>query len=226
MHKIKTMIILLGSCLILTSGCRHTMSQRPLSDYAYTDTGRPIQQVGRIALIELCCDPTLTQIASDMTDALLEAMQKKRVFGLTVVRQDSPTLQSLHLDHNGTYTLEQLSALRKTLQCDAVLTGDITAFKPYPHMDLGLRLRLIDLTDGQLVWAMEYVWDTTDKTTKDRINEYYSDQTLLDFSSTKERLGTVSQLKFMKFVAYEISRTLHPRPRVDSRNSELSTYNF
>ena len=226
MHSIKTILLFLfGSCWIVTSGCQQT-SQRPLSDYSYLEADRPIEKTGRITLIELSCDSTPPQIATDVTDALFEAMQKKRVFGLTVVRRDDPALESLQLDHSGTYTLEQLSAMRKTLQCDAVLTGEITVFKPYPHLDLGLRLKLIDLTDGQLIWAMEYVWDTTDKATRDRIDRYYTDHTLVGFSSLQERLGTISQIKFFKFVAYETSRTLHTQPPVNKQNIEVSTYNF
>lgn len=226
MHNLRPTLYLLSLCLLMTSGCARMMSQR-LSDYAYVDEDRPIQKAGRIALIELDHDPSLPQIASDMTNALFEAMQKKRVFGVTVVPQDNPVLENLACDHNGAYSLEQLSAMRKALQCNAVLTGKITAFKPYPHLSLGLRLRLIDLTDGQLIWAMEYVWDTTDKATEDRIKAYYTNPSLLGDSGMKKRLGTVSQLKFMKFVAYETARTLQTRPRrTNRRDPDISTYNF
>lgn len=111
---------------------------------------------------------------------------------------------------NTPYTLEQLSAIRKTLRCDAVLRGTITAFEPYPYMIIGLRLELVDLADGQLLWALEQIWDTTDKSTEDRIKNYYSSYKIIGSATLQEKLGTISSLKFVKFVAYETAETLQP----------------
>ena len=61
--------------------------------------------------------------------------------------QDDPLWKSMQLDLDSRYTLEEIINLRETLQCDAVLLGTITEFRPYPHMIIGLRLRLLDLRD-------------------------------------------------------------------------------
>jgi hypothetical protein len=112
---------------------------------------------------------------------------------------------------NTEYTLEQLSAIHRTLKCDAVLKGTVTGYEPFPHMMIGLRLELIDLADGQLLWALEQIWDTTDKTTEERINNYYSHSVFPGFTGLREKLGTVSSLRFIKFVAYEMAETFQPR---------------
>jgi hypothetical protein len=101
--------------------------------------------------------------------------------------------------------------MRRTLKCDAVLRGTVTAFKPFPHMIIGLRLELIDLADGQLLWALEQIWDATDKNIQDRIKNYYSTHFLPGSEALQEELGTVSSLKFLKFVAFETAETLQPQ---------------
>ncbi len=98
--------------------------------------------------------------------ALYQAMQKKQLFGITVFKQSDPAWQSLKLDIKSSYTvdngvlknlpaysLEQLSAIHKTLQHDAILIGTITNFEYFPHMSIGLRLKLIDLSNSDLLWA-------------------------------------------------------------------------
>ena len=145
-------------------------------------------------------------------------MQKRQLFTVVVVRRGESVLRILQSDpelgsqtQDGMYSLEQLSAIRRALKCDAVLTGTVTVFRPYPHMTIGLRLKLVDLTDGQLLWAFEEVWDTADKTTERRIESYFQrDQLLLRLGPEPlaERLVTVSSLKFVKFVVYEVAQTL------------------
>jgi hypothetical protein len=112
------------------------------------------------------------------------------------------------LDLKKAYTLEELSAMRKSLNCDAVLIGTVTGYQPFPHLSIGLRLKLIDLYDGQLLWAIEQIWDTADKTTKNRIKEHYSRNNALGSAALQEKIGIVSSLKFVKFVTYETAETL------------------
>ena len=100
-------------------------------------------------------------------------------------------------------------SMRKVLGCNAVLIGTVTKYQPYPHMTMGLRLMIVDLTDGRLLWAIEQVWDCADKTTESRIRRYLryqkrSGQT----SALQEQLVSVSPTGFIKFVCYEVAATL------------------
>ena len=206
MNRVKTILFLLP---VLLSGCGFDAAHKPAANYYYLNPGKNLNAIGRTALVELANDSAFPQISADVTEALFKSLQKKQLFGLTVVRQSDPAWRNLQLV-NTAYTLEQLSAIRKTLKCDAVLKGTLTGFEPFPHMIIGLRLELIDLTDGQLLWALEQIWDTTDKITEDRIENYYSRHILPGSETLQEKLGTVSSLKFVKFVAYETAETLQP----------------
>jgi hypothetical protein len=99
--------------------------------------------------------------------------------------------------------------MRKALNCNAVIVGSVTTYQPYPQMIIGLRLKLVDLTDGQLLWAIEQIWDTTDKTMEKRVKDYYQDQIHSGFGPLREQLVLVSSLNFIKFVAYEVAQTMY-----------------
>lgn len=206
---------------VLLSACQFQRISEPLPDYYYLNQDKDLSTVGRTALVELDNKSSYPQISTDVTEVLFQALQKKQPFGLAVVRRNNPVWRSLQLDLNSayqtqnsalavppTYTLDQLTAIRKTLKCDAVLIGTISQFKPYPHMAIGLRLKLVDLRDGQLLWALEQIWDNSDKTTEYRIKDYFQYQKRSGFAPLREQLVTVSPLEFIKFVAYEVAETI------------------
>ena len=222
MNNLKTVLSLL--LLGLLSGCWFYAASGTLADYYYLNPDKNLAAIGRTALVELDNDSGYPQVSADVTELLFQALQKKQVFGLTVVRQSDPRWRSLQLDldsgsqtQNGAfgvpsaYNLEQLSAMRKTLKCDAVLVGTITKYQPYPHLVVGLRLKLVDLKDGQLLWALEQIWDSADKTTEYRIKNYFQSQIHSALAPLHEQLMVVSSLKFIKFVAYEVAETLQTR---------------
>jgi len=205
---------------VLLSGCRFYTVEAPRADYYY-NAGKSVRDIGRVAIVELENNSNYPATGTDVTEALFKAIQKRQIFSLLIVRQNDPRWQSLQFDldsalnmrnHGGPltskYTIEQLSAMRKALNCNGVLTGTITQYRPYPHMAIGLRLTLVDLRDGRLLWAVEQVWDAADKTTKARIANYFELQMHAGFGRLSEQLVAVSPLKFMNFVAYEVAQTL------------------
>ncbi|OHB62238.1 MAG: hypothetical protein A2168_02240 [Planctomycetes bacterium RBG_13_50_24] len=199
-------IILLLLAVIL-SGCRTHTASAPVSDYYYLNPNNKLSTIGRVAIVELDNDSSYPEISADITQALYQALQKRQVFGLTVVRQHDPSWRSLQLDRDSTYNLEKLSAIRETLRCDGVLLGTVTEYRPYPHMAVGLRLKLLDLRDGQLQWALEQIWDSADKTTEKHIKSYFKSEKRSGFAPLHEKLAAVSPLEFIKFVSYEVAGT-------------------
>jgi len=207
MNNVRIILLLLPAVL---SGCRNYYYKTPAeaAAYYYLNPTKNLTSVGRVALVELDNDSSYPQISTDVTEALFQSLQKKQVFGLTIVRQQEPSWRSLQLNLDSTYTLAQLSAIREALKCNAILVGTITQYRPYPHTVIGLRLKLLDLTDGQLLWALEQVWDSGDKTTEYRIKQYFEHQKRSGFAPLREELVAVSSLEFVKFVTYEVAETL------------------
>jgi len=207
--------------LTVPAGCQFYGPAAPKANYYYLNPSKDLSAIGRVAIIEPDNDSSYPQISGDVTRALFQALQKKQLFGLTVIRQSNPAWRSVRLGDAfdsqtpknalgipTAFTLEQLVAMRKKLNCDAALLGTITGYQPYPHMALGLRLKLVDLADGQLLWALEQVWDGADNTTELRIEEFYRSRGRSDSEALERQLAVVSPLKFVKFVSYEVAETL------------------
>jgi hypothetical protein len=180
----------------------------PKNNYSYINPNLEIANIGRVAVVELKNDSKYPEASTDITEALFQALQKKQLFGLTIVRQDDPTWRSLQLEADATYTLDQTSTIQESLKCDGILIGTITEYRPYPHTAVGLRLKIVDLRDGQLLWALEQIWDITDSQTEYSIRRYYKSEKSQDYSLQKEHLVSVSPIEFIRFVSSEVADTL------------------
>lgn len=202
MNMYKTILLLL---LFASMGC----SQKPMN-YYYLNPNDNLTTVGRVTIIELVDHSNYPQVSGDITNALYQELQKKQVFGLTAINQKDPRWKSLQLNVDSEFTIHQLDAIQKQLHCNAILVGTITEYQPYPHMSIGLRLKLVDVSDGRLLWALEQIWDSADKTTETRIEKYFKNQMGRKSAGLRQELVSVSSLKFTKFVAYEVAKTLQP----------------
>ena len=192
----------------MVSGCNSFTNTSEPANYYYQNPNKGISSVGRIAIVELQNESNYPQMSTDITDALFQALQKKQVFGLSIVRQRDPLWKSLQLQPDTTYSLEEMAAMRQTLKCDGVLIGTITDFKPYPHTAVGLRLKLIDLSDGELLWGLEQVWNSSDKITENKIKRYLKETKGSNSNNADERITLISPIEFIRYVSFEVAQTL------------------
>jgi len=193
--------------LTLVCGCESNRENRPMADSYYLNPHKDLRRIGRVALVEIANASDDPQIAGTVTDALFLEAQKKQVFGVMVVHRSAPAWQDLQESLDSSQALRQLAAAREALDCNGLLVGTLTKYRPYPHMVIGLRLKLLDLTDGQLLWGMEEVWDSSDRNIQKRIKAYLKDDRKAGDSPLREELVIVSPLNFCKFVTYEVAST-------------------
>jgi hypothetical protein len=179
----------------------------PAADYYYLNPKANMANIGKVALIQFKNHSVYPQISTDVTRAVFEEAQKKQLFSIRIVSEDDPDWQSLELDMESELEPQQLFLAANKLKCDAIITGDITEYAPYPHMVLGLRMQMISCMNGELLWAFEQVWDTADKKTEYRIKKYLANKTRTGTEILGEQLVTVSSIKFIKFIAYEVAMT-------------------
>lgn len=52
-----------------------------------------------------------------------------------------------------------LESIRRQTGCDAVLFGDLTQFSAFPPLSIGLRLSLVEVQTGRIVWSVDEVLD-------------------------------------------------------------------
>ena len=132
-----------GIVLCFLAGCQGKAARTPMAGSYYLSPNADLSSLGRVALVELENGSSYPEISKNATDAIYVGLQKKQRFGLTVIPQNEAMWRSLQSEPDSSYTPQQLLEMRKALKCDAVLTGAITQYGPYPHMSVGLRLRLM-----------------------------------------------------------------------------------
>lgn len=205
---VRRILPLVALTISALSGCQSDRQVGVMTDAYYLDPGKDLRTLGRVALVELNNLSSYPQIAPELTNALYLATQKEQLFGLVTINRDSPVWRDLQQSLDSIQAMRQLQTLRETLQCNALLLGTITQYQPYPRMVLAVRLKMIDLTDGQLVWALEQVWDAADRNVQRRVEKYYRHQLRSEHTPLNEELVVVSSLNFFRFVAHETAATL------------------
>ena len=205
-------LILLTSVLLLTS-CSQKDKQQASSNFFYLNTQFDLATLGKVAFVEFSPDFTDEKTALLITNEIYKAMLKQQLFSPKIVPYDDPVWKNLVIDPASPLTINQMESIRISLDCNAILTGYITQYQPYPHLAVGLRMKLVDLEGNQLLWATEQIWDTADKNTLDRLKKYYEKGLILKDpeSVLNAELAAVSPIKFFNFVAHEVSQTLRPK---------------
>jgi hypothetical protein len=204
--KLKMLVSLCSvlSLAFTSAGCGSHGS----SSSSYRDVAKNLSSVKSVCLLELQNKTTYPQISEDVTESLYQSLQKKQRFTLSLLKQTDAAWKTVEVRPDSAYTLEELMAAHKLLGSDALLMGTVTSYSPYPRMAMGLRLKLVDLRTGQLVWSIEQMWDTADKATEERIKKYFDKQLRSDFSPIGEQLATLSPINFVRFITYEVMETM------------------
>lgn len=176
----------------------------------YYHGAQQIHHITRVVFVQLRDETGYPEMAESMTASLVEAMRGSGQFRVDVIPLTHPDLRDLWLAKREPFTVHELKAIRESLRCDAICFGAMTNYDPYPNMKLGLYLRLIDLKDGQLAWAVDHVWDSTDRETVKRIRRYLFENLRETYQPMGDEIGIVSPTKFQKFISHEVMTTLTP----------------
>ena len=197
-------------CLLLTAGCNqifYTPVPEQTGNY-YINYNLFPGTVRNVALFEFENKSSHLGISDDLANELYSNLQKDSLFGTMLVSRTDPAWNKYRLDAYKAFSQERMQQIKTAMHCDAVLVGTITDYKPWPYMSMGMRLKLIDVRNGQLLWAYENSWDCADVNTKQRmINYFYNNTNTIDSELQKEMLG-VSSINFIKFVAHEATSTI------------------
>ncbi|MBM4019089.1 MAG: hypothetical protein FJ288_12300 [Planctomycetes bacterium] len=214
-HRTGLLTVLAAAAILLAAeGCR-PLAERSKVGF-YLDAPALASGVRQAALVPLKNETNYLPLADTMTSALLEAVQARQLFHVEVVRVLDPATEGAVLDGRRELTLKELAHLRQTLRCDAVLLGTVNQFQPYPRMRIGLYLRLLDLRDSRVLWAVDHTWDATDQETQERIARYFYKERGGNYEPLGWQLATFSPAALAQFVAHEAAATLPPKTQPEN----------
>ena len=188
----------------------------------YTAPRRDLVRVRCVAMLPLANESDHPGTELGLSEELFRAVQACRLFHVRPLEPDGPAAEALPPVGSRPLALQDLARLRQALGTDAVLAGAVTRWQPYPRMQTGLYLRLVDLRSGEVLWAVDHVWDATDEHTQRRIRRFFDRRMGAGSDPFGWELGTVSPRAFQKFVAYEVVETLPRRTGRQDRESGLA----
>ena len=87
---------------IFNSGCDTAQNTHLEQNYYYLNPQKNLSSIGRVVIVELENESSYPQISIDVTETLFQSLQKKQVFGLSVVGRNDPSWRSLRLEEEGT----------------------------------------------------------------------------------------------------------------------------
>jgi len=160
---------LLALCLGLT-GCQ-TFKPAPVVsetvfhlDNVYVAGPTLPQQVKRVAVLPVATDENYSVLCEgrDELEPVLHAELIKAMRFETVQLTPEALRACTGLNTSTSdraLPAEMFSALRDTYGCDAVLFSQLTVFRAWPPLAVGWRMKLVDATSGQILWAGDEVFD-------------------------------------------------------------------
>lgn len=206
----KNIILLFVVVLLPISGCTLKIKKSgpiiPL-EY-YRSSGVDFRSIGRVVILEMENLSTNQNLSKELTTALSEEIRKKQIFGLETLYHKDPKWKSLMLSVDSDVSTKQLEDIQKKLGVDAVMYGKIEHYRPYPRNSIGLKLKLVDCATGELLWAIDEVWDSTDAKIEERAKLFFSTQMRSDYGPIDSKMVMLSPRIYNKFITYEISQTL------------------
>lgn len=199
---------LLSILIVSLCGCTIIQPVEPQTGHYYLNPGIDFASIGKVAFLELENLSSRPEQTEQMSQSLADSLGKKHLFSVRRISRLAPEWHALELDSISEYTYEQLAQIREQLGVDAILFGTLCRYSPYPHFLTHLQLKMIHLRDGALVWAMEEVWDSTDKKTAQRMQQYFREQMRGGYDPINWQITLNSPRVFSRFVAFEATQTL------------------
>lgn len=207
---IKNITLFMAVILLPICGCSVNLKKsepvEPLKYYRYA--GYKLKTIGRVVMLEMGNLSTNQQLGEELTRAVSEEIQKKQVFGLETLYLKDPIWNSLSISADSDISMQQLESIQKRFKADAVMYGRIMHYRPFPRNSIGMTLKLVDCATGQLLWAVDQVWDSTDANTERRAREFFNTEMRSGYGPEEWKMVMLSPRLYNKFIAYEISETL------------------
>lgn len=166
------------------------------------------ESINHMVIMEFDNRTNFTKLAEPLSRQVFSTVIKKHMFDTTFITWDQPLWKQIagaNLEHA---ERETQKAYAEMLNSDAIMTGEIIQYKPFPTLMIGLRVRIIDLRTGYTIWKLEQVWDSADIGVENRIKRYYSNTLKSGLEPMGWQYVRTSPSAYRQFVAYEIAQTL------------------
>ena len=198
-------------CMLTTTGCKilpESQGVDSVDDCYYIKPGVRFNSIGKVVILEPSDLSYCGSLSEDLVELLAQELRKRHSFSVATVKENSQSWLDLENIKDGNYDYEKIATIRRELNSNAVIFGIISQYRPFPKMTIGLRLRMLDLRTGKIIWGIEQVWDTTDRRMQQKMECYFETSMRKGYDPIGPELLEVSPKAFYKFVASEVAQTI------------------
>ena len=210
-----TAVVLVG-CSALPASTRRTLatSYKP-TNVSLRQSALP-ESIRRVAVLPLPQsreDVNQAAGASLLQPVLIAELAKRKLFEVIPVSPE--TLRGFAADNSwaaeGALPPDLFERLGQLTGCDAVLFASLTVYRPYPPLQTGWRVRLVDCREHQTWWAVDEVFDAGSESVAAAAERYAKTELSLPNPLLADTGVLHSPLRFGQYAANAVAQTLPAR---------------
>ena len=87
---------------------------------------------------------------------------------------------------------------------DGLILIDLSYFKAYQPVGIGMRAKLVDCDTGKLVWAIDEVFDSSNPAVSNAARKFYKTESIISYPLQNTQSALHSPNRFSKYVAHSL----------------------
>jgi len=188
---------------LLLSSCQLGRPARQKAINSYLAEPTDLANVRRIMVLPFHAEAGITVNTNNIRDAFVNELQKLRRFEVVPLSDAARENQILNASlARGRISTEAMVKLCDRYSLDGLFVGAVTAWRPYTPPHLGLRTQLVSVHSGASVWAVDTIFDSSDRATISDLQHYVSNTQQDDGNLHGWEMNLLSPVKFTNFVAH------------------------
>lgn len=174
--------------------------RKPINSYLAEPAD--LASVRRVMVLPFQQEGSSDANVEQLRDLFVAELQKLRRFEV-VPLPSSASENSLLRDslRRGRLSTEATVRLCERYGLDGILLGTVTAWRPYTPAHLAMRTQLLSVHSGATVWAVDAMYDTSDRSTVSDLRHYMVTQKQNDGSLHGWELKLLAPQQFTQYVA-------------------------
>ncbi len=167
-----------------------------------------LANVRRIMVLPFAYESGVQVDCAKVRDAFVAELQKLRRFEVVPLPADAREDDELNASlSRGRLSTEAMVRLCNRYALDGVLVGSVTAWRPYTPPHLGMRTQLVSVHSGAPVWAIDAIYDSSDRTTVDDLQHFVEHTQRDDGNLHGWEMNLIAPSKFTSYVAHRFVGT-------------------
>jgi len=193
---------LLAPAVLLLAGCATNVARHNVTVYHSDNPAE--SRLRRVVIVPLGADLCTPEESAKIAESLSLELQKAKGYDIVLAKPaDRRLAVEGALWRRGRVDANALIEARERYRADAFLFGTITHYKAYDPPLLGIKIRLLSATSGDVLWSADGLFDAADNSVRADAMRYFRRSGMKD-SLYGPELILMSPRLFSKYVVHEM----------------------